>query len=154
KCRGQVPEADRRALLAHCLQFAGEPARFRALLDESLAQFPDHPGLLAYRARVDLAESRTAAALEGFSRALAANPFNTQALYQRGLVYRRLGQLAEARRDMARAAELKALTEEMDRLNQEAGQNPTDPEVRYQLGRVCATLGRPELAASWYVAAL
>jgi hypothetical protein len=49
---------------------------------------------------------------------------------------------------------LNALTAQMDRLNREAGRNPDDPEIRYQLGRVCVSLGRSELAASWYVAAL
>jgi hypothetical protein len=43
---------------------------------------------------------------------------------------------------------------EMDRLNREAGKNPEDPEIRSQLGQVCVSLGKPGLAASWYVAAL
>jgi tetratricopeptide (TPR) repeat protein len=153
-CRGGVPEPDRRALLVHCLQLADDPARFRALLDASLAEFPDHPGLLAYRARVDLTEGRLAAALEGFNRVLAVNPFHAQAFYQRGLANRRLGKVAEAQRDLARAVGLNTLVAEMDRLNREAGKNPDDPEIRYQLGRVCVSLGRPELGASWYVAAL
>lgn len=154
RCRGGIAEPDRRALLVHCLQVAGDPAEFRALLDASVAEFPNHPGLLGLRARIDLTEGRIAQALEGFSRVLAAEPFHAQACYQRGLAYRRLGKLAEAKQDMARAAELNALTAEMDRLNREAGKNRHDPEIRYQLGRVCVLLGKPELAASWYVAAL
>jgi tetratricopeptide (TPR) repeat protein len=153
-CQGGVPEADRRALLTHCLQFAGDTARFRALLDASLAEFPDHPGLLACRARVDLAEGRIARALDDFDRVLAANPFQSQALYQRGLANRRLERTAEAQRDLARAAELRALVSEMDRLNREAGKRLDDPEIRYQLGGICVALGKPELGASWYVAAL
>jgi tetratricopeptide (TPR) repeat protein len=153
-CRGGVPEPDRRALLVHCLQFAGDTARFRTLLETSLAEFPDHPGLLAECARVDLAEGRTARALDGFNRVLAANPFQSQALYQRGLANRRLGRTAEAQRDLARAAELRALVSEMDRLNREAGNKLDDPEIRYQLGGICVALGKPELGASWYVAAL
>ena len=87
-------------------------------------------------------------------RVLAANPFHAQAFYQRGLANRRLGKSSEARRDLARAAELHNLVAEMDRLNREAGKNPDDPEIRSQLGRICVALGKPELAASWYVAAL
>jgi tetratricopeptide (TPR) repeat protein len=126
----------------------------RALLDASIAEFPDHPGLRASRARIDMAEGNIAQAFEGFSRALAVNPFDAHACYQRGLANSRLGKIAEAKRDLARAAELNALTAEMDRLNREAGRNRDDPEIRYQLGRVCVSLGRPELGASWYLAAL
>jgi tetratricopeptide (TPR) repeat protein len=153
-CRGGVPEPDRRTLLIHSLQFEGDAARFRALLDSSVAEFPDHPGLLAYSARIHLSEGRIDRAVEGFSRVLAVNPFHAQVFYQRGLANRRLGRVAEAESDLARATELNALTEEMDRLNREAGKNTADPEVRYQLGRVCVLLGKPELGASWYIAAL
>jgi tetratricopeptide (TPR) repeat protein len=153
-CRGAIAEPDRRALLVHCLQVAGDTAEFRTLLDKSVAEFPNHPGLLTFRARIDLSEGRIAEALEGYSRVLAANPFHAQAFYQRGLAHRRLGKIAEAKRDLARAAELNALTAEMDRLNREAGKNRNDPEIRYQLGRVCVSLGKPELGASWFVAAL
>jgi Flp pilus assembly protein TadD len=154
-CRGGVPEPDRRALLVHCrLQSAGDTTPFRDLLDASLAEFPDHPGLLAYRARADLMDGHIARALDGFNRVLAANPFHSQALYQRGLANRRLGRIAEARRDLARAADLNRLMAEMDRLNREAGKNPADPEIRCQLGHLGVALGRPELGASWYVAAL
>jgi tetratricopeptide (TPR) repeat protein len=153
-CRGGVPEPDRSALLIHCLQAEGDLERSRALLDASLVEFPDHPGLLAYRARVDLSEGRPARALQGFDRVLAIDPFRAQAVYQRGLANLRLGRTAEAKRDRARAAELNTLVADMDRLNREAGKRPDDPEIRYQLGRVCVSLGKPDLAASWYAAAL
>src|SRR5262249_35058275 len=77
-----------------------------------------------------------------------------QAFYQRGLANRRLGKDKEAQRDLARAAELNALTAEMDRLNREAGKNSDDPEIRYQLGRVGVARGRPEPGCPWYVAGL
>jgi Flp pilus assembly protein TadD len=154
ECQGGVPEPDRRTLVIHCLEFVGDPERFRALLENSVAEFPDHPGLLGYQARIDLTEGRIEQAVDGFSRVLAVNPFHAQAFYQRGLANRRLGKAAEAESDLARAGELHALTAEMDRLNREAGSSPTDPEVRYQLGRVSVLLGKPELAASWYVASL
>jgi tetratricopeptide (TPR) repeat protein len=154
KARGGVSEPDRRALLVHALQFAGDLRSSRAVLDASAAEFPDHPGLLAYRAQIDLAEGRFTQARDALSRVLNVNPFHAQALYQRGLANRRLGHIAEAESDLARAAELNALTDEMDRLNREAGRNWDDPEIRYRLGQLCVLLGKPELGASWYLAAL
>jgi tetratricopeptide (TPR) repeat protein len=132
----------------------GETERFRALLTNSLTEFPDHPGLLASQARIDLMEGRIDEAVDRLSRAINADPFHAQAFYQRGLANRRLGKVAEAERDLARAAELQDLTAEMDRLNRKAGRNPADPDILCQLGRVSALLGKRELAASWYVASL
>jgi tetratricopeptide (TPR) repeat protein len=154
ECRGAVPEPDRRTLVVHCLEFVDEPERFRALLATSVTEFPDHPGLLSFQARIDLMEGRIDQAADRLSRVLAVDPFHAQAYYQRGLANRRLGKVAEAESDLAHAAELHALTAEMDRLNREAGINPEDPETLYQLGRVSALLGKRELAASWYVASL
>ena len=34
------------------------------------------------------------------------------------------------------------------------GERPHDAGVRYELGRLCVDLGKPDLAASWYRAAL
>ena len=42
----------------------------------------------------------------------------------------------------------------MDRLNREAGKNPDDPRIRDRLAHVCVSPGKPELGASWHVAAL
>jgi Flp pilus assembly protein TadD len=49
---------------------------------------------------------------------------------------------------------LKQAVEHMSALNAEAAARPTDPAVRCQLGRLCERLGKVELAASWYRAAL
>ena len=42
----------------------------------------------------------------------------------------------------------------MSDLNDQAARAPDDPEVRLRLGQLCESLGKPELAASWYRAAL
>jgi hypothetical protein len=42
----------------------------------------------------------------------------------------------------------------MSALNEQAERAPHDADVRCRLGRLCVDLGKPELAASWYRAAL
>ena len=153
-CRGGVPEADRIALLCHCARIRGSLQAYRSLLDESLQRHPDHPGLLAFRAQLDLAEGDPARAVERLSRVISTNPYHAQAIYQRGIALRRLGDAEAAARDLTRAAELNQLLEQMDRLNREAARSHDDPEVRTRLGDVCAALGKAELASSWYLAAL
>jgi Flp pilus assembly protein TadD len=106
------------------------------------------------RARIDLADGHPAEALEHLDRAVAADPYRPETIYQRGVVLRRLGRTEEARRDMARADELNKGLAEMSELNRQAERAPHDADVRYRLGRLCVELGKPELAASWYRAAL
>ena len=67
---------------------------------------------------------------------------------------RQLGRDEEARRDLTRADELNKGLAEMSALNRQAEREPHDADVRYRLGRLCVELGKPELAASWYRAAL
>src|SRR5262249_35113101 len=79
---------------------------------------------------------------------------DAQLYYQRSLALRQLGRLAEADADLAHNAELKAAVAELARLNDEASRRPTDADVRHQVGRLWDRLGKPELAATWYQAAL
>src|SRR4051812_21648243 len=66
----------------------------------------------------------------------------------------RLGPSGRGCRDTARAAEMKQAKVTMSDLNDQAARNPGDPGVRVRLGHLCESLGKPDLAASWYRAAL
>jgi tetratricopeptide (TPR) repeat protein len=109
---------------------------------------------LALKAQIDLVDGRPEAALADLDRAAAADPYRTETFYQRGLVLRRLGRNEEAKRDADRAAALNQGIVTMSKLNDEAARAPEDAGVRFRLGQLCVELGKPELAASWYRAAL
>jgi len=153
-CRGRVPEGRRLELLARCRKLGGDVDETRALLEAGLVRFPRHPGLLSQRAALALGEGRADQAAPLLDRALAEEPDNPDCLYLRGLALRRLGKAAEGDRDLARAAEIKRGVAEMATLNIRATDRPDDPQVRHRLARVCARLGKPELAAYWTRAAL
>jgi tetratricopeptide (TPR) repeat protein len=153
-CKGRVPEADWSNLFARAKQLRGDVAGWRAAVDTGLAAAPDHPGLLAQRAQIDLAEGRPGEALELLNRAIATDPYRAETLYQRGVALRTLGDVDQAARDFARSAELKQALADMSDLNERAARAIGDADVRYRLGQLCVTLGKPELAASWYRAAL
>jgi tetratricopeptide (TPR) repeat protein len=153
-CRGGVPEADRIDLLAQVAWLRGDRRGCRALIDAALAVAPGHPGLRARRALIAQSEGRLADAVADLDRAVAGDPGEPRWLYMRGGALRALGRRDEADRDGARAAELKAAVVAMSGLCDEAARRPLDPAVRIRLGRLCETLGKRELAASWYRAAL
>jgi Flp pilus assembly protein TadD len=153
-CKGQVPEGERVSLLVQCRRILGDPEEVRSLLDAALSASPAHPRLLGERAQSDFARGRYREAVEQFDRALAAEPSNAKWLYQRGLALRKLGRAAESDRDLARASGLNRDLARLSQLDEEASRKPNDPEVRYQLGRLCVRLGKPEMAVSWFQAAL
>ena len=153
-CKGLVPEPDRLDLLAQTLRARGDVPRLLETLEDGVSRFPDHAGLLSLRGLVDQSAGRLEESLPWFDRAVRAEPNNSQWLYQRGRTLQALGRVEEARRDVTRANELKADTAEMSNLSNRAMRDADDPLIRCQLGQVCRRLGKLELAAYWYRAAL
>jgi superkiller protein 3 len=149
-----IPRSEWSDLMSQIARGKGDLERCRALVEDGLKGAPNHPGLLARRGQLAQAEGRFPEAVEWYDRAIAAEPYDPQWYYMRGVALRKLGRGDEADRDAARAAELKRAVADMSRLNAEASDNPTDPDVRVRIGRLCESLGKPELAASWYRAAL
>ncbi len=153
-CKGGVPEPDRAELLARCLLDQGDPSGARAVIVAALAAAPDHAGLLGQRAGLAQAEGHPAEALDLLDRALQADPHNPRWHYRRGLVLGALGRPGESRLALARAEALNKALTVLAELDDEAALRPDDPDVRCRLGRQCLLVGKPQLAASWYRAAL
>ncbi|MEJ7639988.1 MAG: hypothetical protein WKF75_18950 [Singulisphaera sp.] len=106
------------------------------------------------RAQLDQVEGRVDVALGRLDRALATDPYNAQAYYQRSLALGRLGRREESELDRVHYQELNRDLAEMSALNDEADRRPEDPDVRYRIGSLCERLGKRDLAATWYSAAL
>lgn len=153
-CRNRVAEGARADLLARCRKQRDDLEGWRAAVEDGLARAPEHPGLLTQRAQVDLVEGHAAAALKRLDRALRVDPYRAQTFFERGTALRMLGRIDEANRDFKRAADLNRKLAEMSELNEEAARAPDDAQVRYRLGELCVALGKHDLAASWYRAAL
>jgi tetratricopeptide (TPR) repeat protein len=154
RCQGVVPENVRCEFLARCRFSRGDQRGFARQVASALAQFPDDPGLLMHQAQVDLMTDHVDSALTHLDQAVAREPYNSKLYYRRSTILRVLGRTAASSADVARAKEINDGLAEMSRLNNEADSRPDDPEVRYRIGVICTRLGKKELAASWYRAAL
>lgn len=153
-CQGRVPEGRHAEVRAECCRLRGDQAGFRSAVEAGLAAAPENPGLLLHRAQIELVDGHLAEAINWLDRAVVADPYRPEALYLRGVTLQRLDRTSEAQRDLARATKLNKGLAEMSSLNEQAEHAPHDADVRYRLGRLCVVLGKPELAASWYRAAL
>jgi tetratricopeptide (TPR) repeat protein len=152
--RGGVGSADRAALLGRCQIGRGNLDAARRTLDAALTRAPDHPQLLGERASIDQSEGHFDESVRRLDRAVISDPYSAQWHYQRGLALRALNRPAEAEDDLARARSLQHDFARLSALDDEAALRPDDAEVRERLGDLCLRLGKPELAASWYRAAL
>jgi tetratricopeptide (TPR) repeat protein len=150
----EVPAGDLAELRARALAAQGDQDAERELLDRALADAPDHPRLLSLRAVLDLGVGRAEDAEALLSRALAADPFDPRLYTQRSIARGALGRDDDAAADSARARDLRADLAAMEAKNAEADAHPDDAAVRVELGRISERLGKAELAASWYRAAL
>ena len=153
-CRGGVPESDRLELLAQCLRAPEDRDGMRKLLDSALATYPDHPGLLAQRAALALVDDQPDEAVALLDRAVAADPFNRQCVYQRALALFRIGKHAEGRRELAHSNRLNELADQLSGLTLRAAESPDDPRIRCRLAALSLDLGDRRQAAYWYRAAL
>lgn len=153
-CSGRVPEDDRLELLARGLLARGDQEQVRSSLDGALVRYPNHVGLLNLRAQTEASDGRTAEAIALLDRALEVDPHHAASYYRRGLLRKAAGDAEGAAGDLSRSAELNARLAEMSKLNDEAAGRPEDAEIRVKIGRLCEQLGKFDLAASWYRAAL
>ncbi len=153
-CSAGVPEGDRLALLAKGVLARGDQSTLQALLNRALGRYPDHVGLLQLRAQVETAEGRTGEAIATLDRVLTLDPDQAASVYQRGLLRKATGDAEGSALDLARASDLSASVAEMSQLNDEAARSPSDAEVRVKIAALCERLGKTDLAAYWYRAAL
>ena len=153
-CVGLVDEAQKSYLLASCLRGRGDIDGFEHLVEERIERFPRHAGLLMLRSTIASREGRDDEAVAWLDRAVIADPYRAESYYRRGQVLTRLGRRDEGEADRRKSEELNRAIAEIAKLDEFASQKPGDAAVRCELGRLCATLGRFPLAASWYRAAL
>lgn len=98
-------------------------------------------------------EGQTAEAIPPLVKIIEADPFHDQALMELAAIHRRLGNRSQADEFLSRRNAAHALMKKMVDLNNRAIQDPSNADVREQLGDVCADLGKADLAIAWRDAA-
>jgi tetratricopeptide (TPR) repeat protein len=145
--------AERRALRVRCLWGLGRADEARALLDRSLQDYPRCLDLLSIGADVRQADKRFEDAAALLKRGLEVNPHDPESLHKLALVYESLGRPADAAEQRRREEQTKALFVEMEKLRDEAANNPWDAALRLRLAKLCSELGRDDWAKIWRDAA-
>lgn len=139
---------------AECELDAGSTDQAAELIDRVLAAEPTNRDALVLKGSMLLAQGDTPRAVQTLERATFVDRFDYLAHFQLGLAYRAAGREPEARATQQRAEQLRQLREVFSQLHQQAAEDLTSVDVRYQLGETAMAMGRADLAAVWYAAVL
>jgi tetratricopeptide (TPR) repeat protein len=151
----EAPEtANTLALRAQCHYALNNVGIAKQELTRVLALDPRHLEGLDLSGRIALDAGDVAAAADQFEKAAEFHPAEFEVRYRLAGVYRSLGREADAELQMAEVQRLQALRREFTDLHHQAFRDTRDAGLRYRLGVVATELGKWELAAEWFEAAL
>lgn len=148
------PGPDRFALEAEALRQEGQLDEAERLADQALRQRPALLAALLLKGDVCLARGDARTAAEILTRAQIAYPKNHHVVAKLMQAFRRLGDEARVRELAGQAEHLKKLWTEFSELHAQAADQPDNADVRCRLGMLARELDRPDLARSWFEAAL
>lgn len=145
---------DVQVLKAQCLIGLGESAAAGKILDDVLAQHPEHFSGLNERAGIYLEQQQHESAIKMLQHAIELKPTDYLANFRLAQSLRGAGKSEEADEAAKRAADIKTKREQFSKLHQDATAKPQDAQVRIELGDLAAELDMPDLSITWYKAAV
>lgn len=144
----------RNRLTARCLMNLGVLDDARRLAEKALLAEPQNLETLKLNGDIALLDGNAERAADFFKIGVEVSPFDHGARTQLAQVLGRLGRDEEAQIQSKRAEELQVLWQSFSDLQIDAINRPTDAELRFKIGSLANQLGKPELAGSWFQAAL
>ncbi len=141
-------------LQADCQSSLGHPAeafeRLREALESDRRYFP---AKLAQGKLLQDGGKEDEAVLV-LAEAVQWQPEDSQGHFQYSQALRRVGNVEQADAELRRMVEIRALEREFSDLHEKAATQPADAEIRYRIGELARTLGKPKLARVWFRATL
>ncbi|MDA1052298.1 MAG: tetratricopeptide repeat protein [Planctomycetota bacterium] len=144
----------RKALEANCHYGLGDTASTLEIVGEGLKQSPDDLSLLLLQGKSLLFDKAVDQAIDVLSHAAEKHPMDSNVQYLLSQAYAQIGNEAKALEHAASASRLKEFMENFSDLNARAITEPSNADLRFKIGQMALQLGWPELADSWFHAAL
>jgi tetratricopeptide (TPR) repeat protein len=141
--------------MARCRNGLGQMKQARELLDEVLAEHPDHAAALRAYGQMTRQAGQLEEAEKWLRRAARVLPYDYSVQYGLQAVLKELGKTEAAKEQLARAQELKDRRERLAEISQrKLSERPYDPALHYELGKLLTSLGQEESGAVWLHSAL
>ncbi|MEK6257566.1 MAG: tetratricopeptide repeat protein [Planctomycetota bacterium] len=147
------PSPDTDTQRAECFWSLGDARQAAQLVDEVLANHPEHVNALKLKARFIEEAGEGELAVPLLQKVLVEEPFDLDARYQLLQLYGALGKNEERATEQIEYNRYRGLQDRLIELNQQASSDPNAEAPRRELVKVCQALGRQKLAAMWHKAA-
>ena len=146
--------AESLAIQASCYSALGNSNEAIAKADTALKLDPLLRSAILTKAAIFLENDRAEEVVPILEAAVKTYPNDFDVLFQLIKAWRLTGRTDQADSQEQKLAELETLIDEFAALNKQAFSEVDNAELRFQLGRLAIRLDRPELAGSWFQAAL
>jgi tetratricopeptide (TPR) repeat protein len=140
--------------LATCQFSLGSTDQARAALEQLFAKNKDHGGGCFLQAKVELADGREEEALKWLEKADKLSPDETDVTNALLQICRRLSRKEDLERYQRRLDDIRLRNDKMDRLLTLLKSYPEDPQLRYEVGKICLDRDRAKEANHWFQAIL
>lgn len=151
----ELDKTDVLVRLAICRHRMGRSREARELLDEVLAQRPDHGLALLTRGQIDQMNGQLPQAEKWLRRAAEVLPYDYKAHWALTECLRQEGKTEEAQTAEAYANRLKDRWERYSEIaTHQLSQQPNNPALYCELGKLLLELGNPEGGKNWFYTAL
>jgi tetratricopeptide (TPR) repeat protein len=141
-------------LQAECHFALGNFPAARQSIDQALAANADFVPALTLDGKLLLQEGRVTDAIKTLRRLIQVQPTDHAAHQMLATALGRIGQEDEAKKHVELAQKLQKKWEEFSTTHTRAIQEPWNGTLRYRLGILATELDRPDLADTWFRAAL
>jgi len=140
--------------MAECLRMQGDSAAAKGYLDRLLAREPRHARACLEYAAIQAEAGRPVEALDLAKRAEVTLPDEPELHYRLGAIFSQLGQPELAAPHAARSDLLGEAYRKTGEWARQLLQDPSNTELRYQIGAELLRVGRDETAVAWLSTAL
>lgn len=141
-------------LTAECHQNLGRADEAQRLLDSARELDPSYGPAFLQQGALFLLLGQTDGAQRALEEAARLAPHNGQVHFHLSQVYARKGDDAKSAEHLRLMQEIRSAEREFSELHDVASEKPADADIRVRIGTLARKLGKPDLARSWFRAAM
>ena len=142
------------ALRAECDYNLGDPGLALDQLARSLEADPSQRDAVLLTGTIQVQDKQYNEAIATILQGLESHPKDDQLMYKLAEAYRGVGDNENAEKYIAMSDSLRQKRERFSKLNTDAIGEPTNIDMRMELGQLAEEIGKPELAIGWFQAVL
>ncbi len=142
------------ALRAECDYNLGDLGIALEQLQRSLEMDPYQRDAILLTGTIQVQDKQYNQAIATILKGLESHPKDDQLMYKLAEAYRGVGDSENAEKYIALSDELRQKRERFSKLNTDAIAEPTNIEMRFELGQLAEEIDKPQLAVGWYQAVL